>query len=273
MILGASYFSGDISGLAAEVDSIELYIPRMGLYTAGLLRKDLLDELIDKLSTFDLLSSIHAPYYTLSPNYPQDILVDISNMNSTSFRILTESIELASVLDSRAVVVHPGSFTDEREHAYSSMVKNLIALARIAEDNNVMLGLENKEATDKGNLCTSAEEIIRAVEDVNSDNLGMTFDIGHANLTCGGDMVQLARFASSIASHVVHVHVHDNRGKGDDLHFGDEHLAPGDGIIDYRVLKELKGYQGIYNMEVASVNEVIRGKKVLLEAISGTDRA
>jgi len=61
--------------------------------------------------------------------------------------------------------------------------------------------------------------------------------------------------------------VKDNRGIWLEHYDGDEHLAPGNGIIDYSVLNELAGYRGIYNMEVFSMEDVVKGKKTVLNAI------
>lgn len=267
MILGASSFAGSFSQIASEVESVELYIPKMGLYHNSVLRHDLLGSILDELSTVDLYTSLHAPYFAASPTYPQDVLVDTANMDNTAFRLVRESIGIAGKLGSRAVVLHPGRINGDRERAFGAMISNLRILARDAEEHDVLLGLENKEGTDKNNLCIGAEELIRAVEEVNSDNLGVTFDIGHANLTCGGNMVKLREFAGKIAPYVVHVHVHDNRGIWLEHYDGDEHLAPGDGIIDYGVLNELIGYRGIYNMEVFSMEDVVKGKGTILGAV------
>lgn len=267
MILGASSFAGSFSQIASEVESVELYIPKMGLYINSVLRQDLLAGIIDDLSTVDLYTSLHAPYFAASSTYPQDVLVDTANMDASAFRLIRESMEIAARLGSRAVVLHPGRINGDHEKAFTAMVSNLKMLADDAEERGVMLGLENKEGTDPNNLCIHAEELIRAVEEVNSDNLGVTFDIGHANLTCGGNMVKLREFALKIAPYVVHVHVHDNRGIWLEQYDGDEHMAPGDGIIDYSVLSELTGYKGIYNMEVFSMEDVVKGKRTILSAV------
>jgi sugar phosphate isomerase/epimerase len=144
------------------------------------------------------------------------------------------------------------------------MVNNLKVLSEKASDFEVMLGLENKEGTDATNLCCHAEELIAAVETVNSDNLKITLDIGHANLTCGGDSEKLKAFVRNVAPHVIHMHIHDNGGKWTSTYDGDEHLAPGKGTVDYTVLKEIHNYRGIYNLEVFSMKDVIAGKSELL---------
>jgi len=62
--------------------------------------------------------------------------------------------------------------------------------------------------------------------------------------------------------HAVHVHVHDNNGVFAESYFGDLHGAPGDGNIDFSVLRELD-FKGVYNLEVFSMEAVRAGKSVL----------
>jgi len=267
MILGASSFAGSFSEIASELQSVELYMPKLGVYKDSILQKDILESLLDELSTFDLKTSLHAPYFADVPTYPKDVVVDTANMGDREFRLIRDSIGLASRLGSKAIVLHPGRFDNDREASFNRMVSHLKVLASEAEDNGVMLGLENKEGTSSGNLCCNVDELVRAVEAVNSDNLGATFDIGHANLTCGGDSTKLREFARTLAPYVVHVHVHDNGGVWTNEYDGDQHLAPGAGTIDYSVLKELKGYKGIYNMEVFSMEDVRSGKAKIKEAL------
>ena len=267
MILGASSFAGSLTEIASEVQSVELYMPKLGIYKNSELQQDLLDTILDELSTLDLYTSLHAPYFADVPTYPRDVVVDTANMDGRAFRLIGESIELADLLGSRAVVLHPGRINGDHEGAFSRMINNLRSLAETAAEHDVMLGLENKEGTDPGNLCTEVTELVRAVEEVNSDNLGATLDIGHANLTCGGDMLELREFACTLSPYIVHVHVHDNMGVWSENYDGDEHMAPGDGIIDYTILKEIKGYKGILNMEVFSMEDVAKGKATLSNAV------
>lgn len=269
MILGASSFAGSFSEIAAELQSVELYMPKLGVYKDSILQKEILESLLDELSIFDLKTSLHAPYFADVPTYPKDVIVDTANMGDREFRLIRESIELASDLGSKAIVLHPGRFENDHEASFTKMISNLKILAEDAEDSGVILGLENKEGTSTGNMCCSVNELVQAVEAVNSDNLGATFDIGHANLTCGGDSTKLREFAKILAPYVVHVHVHDNGGVWTDEYDGDEHLAPGSGSIDYSALNELKCYRGIYNMEVFSIEDVRSGKDTIKKALDG----
>ncbi len=267
MIIGASSFAGSLSELSDEVRSVELYIPKMHVYNGPELDHEMLSTILDELSTLDLMTSIHAPYFAESSTYPKDLLVDTSSMEAKHFRLMRESMELAARLDSRAVVLHPGRITGNRKLSFMNMVSNLKQLEAEAADLGVMLGLENKEGTDPTNLCCQAEELMAAVEAVNSDNLRITLDIGHANLTCGGDPDKMRTFVRTVAPHVIHMHMHDNNGKWTSTYDGDEHMAPGKGTVDYTVLKEICNYRGIYNLEVFSMTEVIQGKATLINCL------
>lgn len=265
MIIGASSFAGTLAELSDEVQSVELYMPKLHVYKGSKLDRRALTAILDELSTLDLMTSIHAPYSAASSTYPKDLQVDTSNMRTEDFRLIGESIELASTLGSKVVVLHPGRINGNHELAFTSMVSNLKKLASQAADCGVMIGLENKEGTDPTNLCCQAEELVAAVEAVNSDNLKITLDIGHANLTCGGDSEKLRNFVKTVSPYVIHMHMHDNDGKWTSNYDGDEHLAPGKGTVDYKVLKEIPDYCGIYNMEVFSMEDVSCGKNILLK--------
>ncbi|MCX9011725.1 MAG: sugar phosphate isomerase/epimerase [Candidatus Methanoperedens sp.] len=262
MIIGASSFAAPLPELRKEVESIELYIPKLGLYSGYRLVKENVDKLHDLLSTYSIPTSIHAPYFGETPKYPVELVVDTAHMGKTQFRIMEENISLAHELGSSVVVVHPGKVRGGRESSFMQMVENLRQLSAKAGDCGVVLGLENKEGTDLANLCCTAEELLRAVEEVNSRFLRITFDTGHANLTYGGDMGGLRGFVKKISDHVVHVHVHDNTGTTDEKYFGDMHFAPGEGNIDFTILRELH-FDGVYNLEVFSIEDVRKGKVML----------
>jgi sugar phosphate isomerase/epimerase len=88
--------------------------------------------------------------------------------------------------------------------------------------------------------------------------LGVCLDTGHANLT--GDIYSVIH---KLSGHLRMVHAHDNRGDGD------EHLAPGAGLIDWnRVLTELDqtGFHGGIILELSSM---IDTQQQLAEARKG----
>ena len=262
MIIGASSFAGSLPELISEVDSIELYIPKLEVYIGTRLIRSRIKRIKDILSSYKISTSIHAPYFSSAPNYPHDLVVDTANLNDTQERLINESIEIAEELGSGVVVIHPGRINGDKERSFRNMISNLSRISMFAKDRNVMLGLENKEGTDPENLCINACELLEAIERIGSSNLGATFDIGHANLTCEGNPEKLRQFSKMMKDHVVHVHVHDNTGSVTEQYWGDLHRAPGNGIIDFSVLSELD-FNGVYNLEVFSIEDVKAGKKIL----------
>lgn len=263
MIIGASSFASPLEDLIDEVDSVELYIPKMGLYEGRQLQHELVREVSDILSTAGGMTSIHAPYYADVHSYPKSICVDMAHMKESDFRLMEESIELAAFFQSEIVVIHPGLVGDDRQKSLESMVENLTRMAVFAANHGVMMGLENKEGTAPQNLCCEAAELVQAVEEVNSSNIGITFDLGHANLTTGGDHNLTKQFMETVREWVVHVHVHDNMGIWTPDYDGDMHMAPGDGTADLSVIEGL-GFDGIHNLEVFSLEDVTVGRERLL---------
>jgi sugar phosphate isomerase/epimerase len=262
MIIGASSFAGTLNELISEVDSIELYVPKLEVYEGSRLIRSRIKKIKDILSSYEIRTSIHAPYFSDAPNYPHELVVDTANINDTQERLLEESIKIAEELGSQVVVIHPGRINGDKGRSFENMISNLSRIAQFAKERNVMLGLENKEGTDPKNLCITASELVEAIERIGSPNLRATFDVGHANLTCKGDQEKLRQFSRMIKDHVVHVHVHDNTGSLTELYWGDLHGAPGKGSIDFSILGELD-FNGVYNLEVFSIEDVKAGKKIL----------
>lgn len=262
MIIGASSFAGTLPELRVEVDSIELYIPKLEVYKGKRLIRSRIKRIKDILSTYNISTSIHAPYFSEAPNYPHELVVDTANLNDTQERLINESIMIAEELGSKVVVIHPGRINGDKKRSFENMISNLSRITKFAQDRNVILGLENKEGTDPKNLCISASELVEAIERTGSSNLGATLDIGHANLTCSGNQEKLRQFLKMMKDLVVHVHVHDNTGSLTEQYWGDLHMAPGNGTIDFSVLNELD-FNGVYNLEVFSIEDVKAGKKII----------
>jgi sugar phosphate isomerase/epimerase len=96
-------------------------------------------------------------------------------------------------------------------------------LFKFAEDRGVEASIENiMEAF----LMKNVEEFRRFYSEVGED-IGMTFDTGHANV-----VGQLEAFLHEFSKRIVHVHAHDNHGEFD------EHLGVGYGNIDWNMFAE-----------------------------------
>jgi sugar phosphate isomerase/epimerase len=94
------------------------------------------------------------------------------------------------------------------------------------------------------NRLSTAEQLVRLIEDEDFDDVGICLDVGHARML--GDV---ADAIEAVAGYLVTTHVHDNRGRTDD------HLAPFDGVIDWPATLmgfQKIGYTGTLMFEVAA---------------------
>jgi sugar phosphate isomerase/epimerase len=99
-------------------------------------------------------------------------------------------------------------------------------------------------------LCRFPEELIGMTEGI--EGIGMTFDFGHAN-TVG----KVCDFLPHIQK-ADHIHIHDNHG------VVDEHLALGDGTIDWKSIGRTlsEKYKGIIVIEGRSIEEAKKSLSV-----------
>ena len=95
---------------------------------------------------------------------------------------------------------------------------------------------------------TTVEQVCTLVDKVNKSNLKVCLDVGHAAIFYGTDVGAAVRY---IGNRLEAVHVHDNMGEQD------EHLIPGDGIVDFdgfcSALKEI-GFSGVISLETSAKN-------------------
>ena len=92
----------------------------------------------------------------------------------------------------------------------------------------------------------SVEAVCKLVDTLKRENLKVCLDTGHAAIFKGSDVGSAVRI---IGSRLEAVHIHDNMGKED------EHLIPGDGIIDWdgfaTALGDI-GYDKVISLETSA---------------------
>src|SRR6185503_18676146 len=97
------------------------------------------------------------------------------------------------------------------------------------------------------NPLSSAEALVSFIEDdLEGAKVGICMDVGHAFI-----MGDLGDAIETCSGHLIATHLHDNKGKTDD------HLAPGEGAIDWpAALMSLQkiGYEGAWMFEVANTS-------------------
>ena len=256
MKLGASIFPRKIIPIEESLDYFESnpYIDYMEIFHDYPNRDLNDDELIDLFKSYSLGYTIHAPFIEVNPASIN------SALQKASINEINRSIDLANILDSNIVVIHPGRaiFLNDREYmesVYQIAEESLKTIGAYAEDNGVNVCIENLPRL-RGFMYQDINQLNESLERV---GLPMTLDIGHAYTA--GFTVDDAYF-----NRIRHIHIHDNDG----VH--DSHLPLGDGIIDFKKFFEIfkeNGYDGVYNFELSSKDyieksiEYLKGLKLI----------
>ena len=238
MKLGAS----TLAGIEYPLENTLEFIENLGLEYAELVHQFPWEEIdVELLESFNLKYSIHTPFMDVNIA----ALQEKSRLNS--LEQIKDSINLANRIDAEAVVVHPGlaSFLVNKyflDDVYKAANESIKELNEYGEDLGVLTTVENMPTFD----AMIYKNIDQLDEFLNSIDMGMTLDIGHANHV--GYSPEAMIFDS-----IKHVHVHDNFG--DD----DAHLALGEGSIDLKCIinaLEKKNYKGIYIIEVNDYDSI-----------------
>jgi sugar phosphate isomerase/epimerase len=172
----------------------------------------------------------------------------ISSENSQVRKVVAENlkwlIDMAGEVKARAIVLHgakfdeavrdtrDGDFGTENvfgfEGARRCEIELLKECSQRAERQGVILARENGEPesleTTKGHVGRTAEELAEVIDEVGSESVQCTLDVGHAGV--GFSAVAYARI---LGQRIAHVHLHDCDGKR-------AHLRLGDGKVDFEAL-------------------------------------
>lgn len=198
------------------------------------------NELIDLINSYDLKYTIHSPFIDVNIASLNSAIADISVME------IKRSIDLARMIDTDIVVVHPGTIgfngRGKEDIIYKISEDNLKVIADYAKDSGVYACIEN--------LPNIPDFMFMDVNQLNDTlsrlELPMTLDIGHAHTN--GFTPEEIYFDS-----IKHIHMHDNLG--DD----DTHLALGEGSFDLNGFFDVfmkNNYDGIYMLEMNYIDSV-----------------
>jgi len=180
-------------------------------------------------------------------------------VRQTSLGEVKRAIDLAARLGARLITVHPTPCNGHEWH-YDPEVERLEreALSEIcadAADHGVIIALENMSSgsifphrySDFSRLLALLKEIAP---------LGITLDVGHANLA----QVSLPDMVRRLGHRIRHVHIHDNDGSAD------QHLPVGQGTVDWvSFVKALAAidYEGFLELEFQGYEAQIASKRYL----------
>jgi len=182
--------------------------------------------------------TVHAPFADVniaSPNY---------SFRRAVLKRLKRSMRLASQLCATFWVFHPGLKTGvshfHPEQDWNINLKSIHELLEEANRNGLRITIENTPEPFPF-ILKSADDFARFYRDLGDVDLGLTLDIGHANVNR-----QIYEFIDRFSDRLVHIHASDNDGTFD------SHLGIGEGSIDWIKVAEslrLAKYQGIIVME------------------------
>ena len=201
--------------------------------------------------SYDLKYSIHAPICDTN------IASLNERMREASVLDLLSLVESALSLNITTITVHPGVYSlvvpDLEEKSVAAAKKSLRTLDRVMAEYGIKVAVENMPNLDfmLGRTPQELADIVDGTE------LGVCFDIGHANTV--GD---IDGFVDLLGSKFVNVHIHDNLGKSD------EHLVLGEGNVDFRsTLKKLSSYKGNYIIESRDFPSAVESRDILRQML------
>jgi sugar phosphate isomerase/epimerase len=168
-------------------------------------------------------------------------------------RQLRESVDMAVAIGARFVTTHPGLVHKEMVRAVCRefTLQVLGEAADYARSAGVTLSIENMPYRPTY-YCSSPEEL-RDFQ--RRCRCGVTVDVGHAIL-CPEP------YAFLELDGISYLHVNDNHGHKD------QHLCPGDGILD---LSRLDGQERVI-IELDDYRKVLRARQAIFDASAGQDR-
>lgn len=186
----------------------------------------------------------HMPFYNFAVPGPDPDRDEITR----------RSIIGASILGSKWIVGHPATAYDQYDLVKSSKricMEYYNPLVELAQKHGIGVALENMADFPhqgyKRSYCAWVEELCDLVDSFQSENVGICWDFGHANMVYGDQNPCLRQIGTRLKA----VHVHDNGG--DD----DAHLAPFFGNINWKPLMKTLGeidYSGEFSFEISRID-------------------
>jgi sugar phosphate isomerase/epimerase len=203
-------------------------------------------QICETLASTHLDATVHAPYSDLNPASLNDPI-----WRESIRQICTCIIRSAEITDQ--VTIHPGYLSPVGklvpEKVWALQKDALREIGACATDAGVRANLENMGGA-REFLCRFPEEIRGIVEGI--EGIGITCDLGHAHTL--GKVKEFLNFLPEAN----HLHIHDNHGEYD------EHLALGDGTIDWEMAGKAirERYSGIVVVEGRNLEEARKSYQV-----------
>jgi len=179
-----------------------------------------------------------------SPFFEPSLATDDDEARAWRVRYTKRAIDLASLVDARAVCLTTGRALagNPPERARAALRDSLREILDYAEPRDVSVGIEFEPEL----LVESTDDVLALVEAVDHPALGVNLDVGHAAV-CGESVAESIR---RCGDHITGVHLEDIAGGRGGTHY---HLVPGEGDLDFRAVFDALddvGYDGFATLEL-----------------------
>ena len=155
---------------------------------------------------------------------------------------LKQTIAACKILGTKAIITQTGNVMEDvsREIQQQAMIETLRQCAPLLEEAGIILEVEplNGLVDHKGHFLQNSDEAVSIIDQVNSPNIKLVFDVYHQQITEGN----VIRNATSYLDRINHYHIADNPGR----------KQPGTGELNYiNILNAIKetGFDGFVGLE------------------------
>jgi sugar phosphate isomerase/epimerase len=173
-----------------------------GFEAMGIVVSENIDYYSENLSLFKsscLKFCIHAPFIDIN------LASTNEGIRKESVRQIKDAIQFAKNLGVRILTFHPGKYRNSLmvQEAYMLLDLSISELLPFAEQNNVLLCLENMEPG-KNELCVSVIQVQKVLE--RHPKLGFTLDLAHVAMVVESEE-ELMQYYGSLQDRVSHFHI------------------------------------------------------------------
>lgn len=234
-----AFGKGGFDGMEFNISTSGLFDPRLRLRDDKLA---LYKEQGWNIRALHACSSYHPP--GLAPTELNPCIDD-----DRTQKLLRDNIRIAGELCAgkhKVLVLHPGHVDSPSglKRGIASCIKNISDAMDLAEENGVIIALENLYHHNGGSVpgADHCRDLLHIADSVGSKNVGFTFDWGHANVAARDmglaekDLLSFSHqrdIVRALGKRIVHSHMHYNHCHKEDMHGRfkdnyvkrDEHLA------------------------------------------------
>jgi len=251
---------GEMSRLREELcffqevgyEYVEIPVDAVDVVYRGELLPTRMTRLKAVLKEFDLKYTVHAP-----------LALDLREQEDLTLQrdLFKSSLDFTADIGAEIFVYHYGRKSQNPE-LEGKVCEEMVKAAMYAAQRGIQICVENIEIDPVHN-------VVEFVREVNLENVGITFDIGHAYLAAKRFAFDFFAAVRSVHPYVRHIHLSDNFGRFEEARLvgyeqyksipyrklvalgkGDLHLPPGWGEVPIKeALAILDSYEGVIVLE------------------------